>query len=136
MMKAAVAAVKETNPNCLCIAVTLLTSLDEQTVSQQLLISSPLLDTTLHYAKNAQLAGLDGVVCSVHEVAEIHRVCGDDFLCVTPGISLSVVNYDQKRTASPAEAKQVGSDYIVVGRAITQSENPYQTYLQIEQELQ
>lgn len=136
MMKSAVQAVKSVNPHCLCIAVTLLTSLDEQTLHKELAISSPLLDTTLHYAKNAQSAGLDGVVCSVHEVEKIHRLCGKDFLCVTPGISLSIANYDQKRTASPIEAKQAGSDYIVVGRAITQSAHPYQTYLQIQQELQ
>lgn len=135
MMKAAALAVKSVNPHCLCIAVTLLTSLNEQTIQQQLHISSSLLDTTLHYAQNAKIAGLDGVVCSVHEATDIHRVCGDDFLCVTPGISLGAANYDQKRTASPAEAKQAGSDYIVVGRAITQSSNPYQTYLQIQQEL-
>lgn len=136
MMRAAAEAVKATNPDTLCIAVTMLTSLDDQAISQELGLTGTALDVTLKYAQNAKSAGLDGVVCSVHEVAAIHEVCGADFICVTPGISLGNSRaFDQKRVATPDQAKAAGSDYIVVGRAISQSDTPYQTYQAIEEAL-
>ncbi|MGT2895681.1 orotidine-5'-phosphate decarboxylase [Streptococcus entericus] len=136
MMTAAVNAVKSVNPDSLCIAVTILTSLDDQQLQTELGLSQPALETTLAYARNAKAAGMDGVVCSVHEVAAIHDACGADFICVTPGISFGNSRAaDQKRVATPALAKTAGSDYIVVGRSISQSAHPYQTYLAIEEEL-
>lgn len=136
MMREAVKAVKAVNPECRCIAVSLLTSLNEENLSEALVGEHSALQAVLHYAENAKSAGMDGVVCSVHEVEAIHRCCGEDFLCVTPGISYQTADaFDQKRTASPQQAKQAGADYIVVGRSITQSVNPYQTYLAIQQEL-
>lgn len=136
MMRAAVEAVKAVNPDTLCIAVTILTSLDDQQLQEELGLTMTALETTLVYARNAKAAGLDGVVCSVHEVAAIQEACGQDFICVTPGIAFGNSRaVDQKRVASPVLAKAVGSDYIVVGRAISQSSQPYQTYLAIEEEL-
>lgn len=136
MMRAAVESVKQHNPDCRCIAVTILTSLNEQNLQQELKITQSLTQTVLDYAQNAKLAGLDGVVCSVHEVAAIHRQCGADFICVTPGITYQGADaFDQKRTASPRDAKNAGADLLVIGRAISQSAQPYQTYLQIKQEL-
>ena len=132
MMKAAAQAVKEVNPDTKCIAVTLLTSLNQQNL-EELRIQGSVQQTALHYAQQAKAAGLDGVVCSVYEAPEIHQVCGADFLCVTPGIRLPEnAHGDQKRVATPQFAKQQGADYIVVGRAISQSATPYQTYLQIK----
>lgn len=118
----------------LCIGVTQLTSTSKEMMNKELLIDGEVLDVVLHYAKNAKAAGLDGVVCSVHEAKAIHEVCGDDFLTVTPGIRLSEdkVN-DQKRVATPTYAKEQGCDYIVVGRSITTSTNPTQTYKDIEE---
>ena len=136
MMAAAAKAVKEVNPNMICIAVTILTSLDEETVRDEMWIDKPLREVALHYARNAKIAGLDGVVCSVHEVSDIHALCGEDFLTVTPGIALADTKAnDQKRVATPLEAKQLGSDYIVVGRAITKSKDPVQTYQNIQEDL-
>lgn len=136
MMRSAVQAVKRVNPTTLCIAVTVLTSLDDQQLQTELGLTKTALETTLAYAKNAKAAGLDGVVCSVHEVAAIHEACGQDFICVTPGISFGNSQAaDQKRVATPAQARAAGSDYIVVGRSISQSDQPYQTYLAIEEEL-
>lgn len=136
MMKAAVRAVKEVNPKIKCIAVTLLTSLDETAVSEELSLSLPTQKAVLHYAQNALKAGMDGVVCSVHEVKDIHALCGEQFDCVTPGIIYhSNASVDQKRVATPSFAKEQGSNYIVVGRSITTSSNPYQTYLNIKGEL-
>lgn len=136
MMRAAAEAVKATNPDTLCIAVTVLTSLDDQAVAEELGFGGTALEATLRYAQNAKAAGLDGVVCSVHEVAAIHEACGADFICVTPGISLGNSRaFDQKRVATPDQAKAAGSDYIVVGRAISQSDTPYQTYQAIEEAL-
>lgn len=136
MMKAAVKAVKQVNPECRCIAVTILTSLNQDNLHAELRLAGELRETVLAYAENAKRAGMDGVVCSVQEAAEIHARCGADFLCVTPGITFgTAVASDQKRTATPAEAKRAGSDYLVVGRAITAAANPYQTYLAIKQEL-
>ena len=93
-----------------------------------------MIDTVIHYAKNAKEAGLDGVVCSVHEAKAIHEACGDDFLTVTPGIRLAGNSVDdQKRVATPKFAKEQGCDMIVVGRSITKSEDPKATYKAIEE---
>ena len=115
----------------LLIAVTQLTSTDEETMKKDLLIDRPLDEVVAHYAKNAAAAGLDGVVCSAHEAAKVHALCGENFATVTPGIRLAgdAVG-DQKRVMTPARAKEVGSDYIVVGRSITASEDPVAAYEQ------
>lgn len=136
MMKAAKRAINEINPNILCIAVTQLTSINQEILEKDLLINDNLIDVVKHYAKNAKEAGLDGVVCSVHEVQAIHEVCGDEFLCVTPGIRLDDNVQDQKRVATPQLAYENGSNFIVVGRSITTSENPKQTYEYIESIMQ
>lgn len=136
MMKAAKKAINEVNPNILCIAVTQLTSINQEILEKDLLINQPLINVVKHYAKNAKEAGLDGVVCSVHEVEIIHEVCGSDFICVTPGIRLDDNVQDQKRVATPQVAYENGSNYIVVGRSITTSSNPKQVYEMIEKTMQ
>lgn len=136
MMKAAKRAVSEVNPNTLCIAVTQLTSVDQSILEKDLLIKDNLLDVVCHYALNAKKSGLDGVVCSVHEVEKIHQICGQDFICVTPGIRLDANVQDQKRVATPRTAVDAGSDYIVVGRSIISSPNPKATYDFIEKIMQ
>lgn len=111
------------------IAVTQLTSTSEEQMQKEQLISVSLEDSVLHYAKLAKQAGLDGVVCSVHEAKAIGEVCGEDFLRVTPGIRPAAAeSHDQKRIATPSDAKTQGSTHIVVGRAITRSENPQKSY--------
>ena len=106
----------------LLIAVTQLTSTDEETMRRELLIDRPLDEVVLHYARNAREAGLDGVVCSPLEAGKVHAVCGDAFLTVTPGVRFADGDAgDQKRVTTPARAKELGSDYIVVGRPITQA---------------
>ncbi|ANU17512.1 orotidine 5'-phosphate decarboxylase [Planococcus maritimus] len=111
------------------IAVTQLTSTSEEQMQKEQLISVSLEDSVLHYAKLAKQAGLDGVVCSVHEAKAIGEVCGEDFLRVTPGIRPAAAeSHDQKRIATPSDAKIQGSTHIVVGRAITRSENPQKSY--------
>lgn len=136
MMKAAVEGLNEGAINGkrpLCIGVTQLTSTSKEAMNDELGIPGEVLDCVIKYAKNAKAAGLDGVVCSVHEARAIHEACGNDFLTVTPGIRLSDDSKDdQKRVATPAFAKEEGCDHIVVGRSITKSENPQQTYLDIE----
>ena len=135
MMKAAMQGLTEGagNERPLCIGVTQLTSTSKEMMNEELMIDGDVIDVVLQYAKNAKDAGLDGVVCSVHEAAAIHELCGDDFLTVTPGIRLSADSVDdQKRVATPTYAKEQGCDYIVVGRSITNSENPKQTYINIE----
>lgn len=118
----------------LCIAVTQLTSTSQDVLESELLIDKEMEDVVVSYALLAKNSGLDGVVCSVHEVEKIHQHCGKDFLCVTPGIRLSSDSVDdQKRVATPDLAKAKGSDYIVVGRSITNSDNPTETYQKIEQ---
>ena len=113
----------------LLIAVTQLTSTDQQAMEQDLWIEKPLPDVVMHYAKNAATAGLDGVVCSPLESAAVHGTCGKDFLTVTPGIRFadSAVG-DQVRVTTPARAKEIGSDYIVVGRPITAAADPAAAY--------
>ena len=111
------------------IAVTQLTSTDEETMKRELLIDRPLDEVVRQYALNAKDAGLDGVVCSAFEAAEIHKTCGPDFLTVTPGIRMEKDGSDdQKRVMTPAEAREAGSDYIVVGRPITTAKNPAEAY--------
>ena len=113
----------------LLIAVTQLTSTDEEAMQHDLLIEKPLVDVVKHYAKMTREAGLDGVVCSAQEAEGIHRVCGDNFVTVTPGIRFADSQKgDQKRVMTPAEAKKIGSDYIVVGRPITQADDVVSAY--------
>ncbi|MBF6634025.1 MAG: orotidine-5'-phosphate decarboxylase [Planococcus sp. (in: Bacteria)] len=117
------------------IAVTQLTSTSEEDMHEDQLVYVSLEESVLHYAKRAMQAGLDGVVCSVLEAEAITKVCGPDFLMVTPGIRPATVSADdQKRVATPAEARVKGSSHIVVGRAITKSENPAESYAQIAAE--
>ena len=117
----------------MCIGVTQLTSTSKEAMNNELGIPGEVIDCVIRYAKNAKEAGLDGVVCSVHEAKAIHEACGEDFLTVTPGIRLaSDSKDDQKRVATPAFAKEQGCDYIVVGRSITKSANPVETYKEIE----
>jgi len=115
------------------IAVTQLTSTTEKVLREELLIKDTRLnDCVSHYAKLAKDSGLDGVVCSVQETMDIKNVCGKDFLTVTPGIRPSgSATHDQARIATPAEAAAKGSDYMVIGRSITQSEQPLHTYEEI-----
>lgn len=136
MMKAAREGIEQGAPagkRPLILAVTQLTSTSKEAMNEEQGIPGEVIDSVVRYAKNAKAAGLDGVVCSVHEVAAIKDACGDDFLCVTPGIRLADDSVDdQKRVATPAFAREQGSDYIVVGRSITKSENPKETYDAIE----
>ncbi|MBR3239611.1 MAG: orotidine-5'-phosphate decarboxylase, partial [Oscillospiraceae bacterium] len=107
------------------IAVTQLTSTDQAAMEQELLIREPIDEVVLHYARNAKAAGLDGVVCSPLEAGKVHASCGESFLAVTPGVRFADGEVgDQKRVTTPARAKELGSDYIVVGRPITQAEDP------------
>ena len=113
----------------LLIAVTQLTSTDQQSMERDLLIREPIADVVMHYARTAKAAGLDGVVCSPLEAAKVHDACGADFLTVTPGVRFADGDVgDQKRVMTPAQAKAVGSDYIVVGRPITAVEDPVGAY--------
>ena len=113
----------------LLIAVTQLTSTDEQTMRSELLIGRPLDEVVMCYARNAAQAGLDGVVCSPLEAGKVHERCGADFLTVTPGVRFADGEVgDQKRVTTPAQAKDLGSDYIVVGRPITKADDPVAAY--------
>ena len=113
----------------LLIAVTQLTSTDEESMKKELLIDRPLDETVMHYAKNAMESGLDGVVCSPLESGKVHQVCGADFVTVTPGVRFADGDVgDQKRVTTPARAKELGSDYIVVGRPITAAADPVAAY--------
>lgn len=113
----------------LLIAVTQLTSTDEERMKRELLIDKPMPEVVMHYASNAKKAGLDGVVCSPLEAGKVHEVCGDKFLTVTPGVRFADGDVgDQKRVMTPEQAKNIGSDYIVVGRPITASPDPVKAY--------
>ena len=113
----------------LLIAVTQLTSTDQERMESDLLIHEPIDKVVMHYAANAKKAGLDGVVCSPLEAGKVHAVCGDGFLTVTPGVRFADGDVgDQKRVITPAQAKDIGSDYIVVGRPITAAEDPVAAY--------
>jgi len=111
------------------IAVTQLTSTDEETMRNDLLIEKPIADVVMHYAEVAKNAGLDGVVCSPLEAGKVHERCGEGFVTVTPGVRFADGDIgDQKRVMTPAEAKKIGSDYIVVGRPITAAPDPVAAY--------
>ena len=113
----------------LLIAVTQLTSIDQQRMENELLIQKPLAEAVMQYASNAKTAGLDGVVCSPLEASKVHEVCGSEFLTVTPGIRFAEGPAgDQQRVTTPAKAREIGSDYIVVGRPITAAEDPVAAY--------
>ncbi len=113
----------------LLIAVTQLTSTDQERMDRELLIHAPIDEVVLHYARNARDAGLDGVVCSPLEAGSIHARCGADFLTVTPGVRFADgESGDQKRVTTPERAREIGSDYIVVGRPITQADDPVAAY--------
>lgn len=113
----------------LLIAVTQLTSTDQETMERDLLIHEPIDRVVMHYAANAKKAGLDGVVCSPLEAGKVHETCGSDFLTVTPGVRFADGDIgDQKRVMTPEAAKKIGSDYIVVGRPITAAADPVAAY--------
>ncbi|MBR6565159.1 MAG: orotidine-5'-phosphate decarboxylase [Clostridia bacterium] len=113
----------------LLIAVTQLTSTDQERMENDLLIKEPIDKVVMHYANNAKIAGLDGVVCSPLEAGKVHESCGANFLTVTPGVRFADGDIgDQKRVMTPAEAKKIGSDYIVVGRPITAAADPVAAY--------
>ncbi|MBQ6293812.1 MAG: orotidine-5'-phosphate decarboxylase [Lachnospiraceae bacterium] len=111
------------------IAVTMLTSTDQAVMERDLLIGRPLPEVVMHYAETAREAGLDGVVCSPLEAGLVHERCGSGFLTVTPGIRFAENEKgDQKRVTTPADARALGSDYIVVGRPITAAADPAAAY--------
>ena len=111
------------------IAVTQLTSTDQEAMENDLLIKEPIDKVVMHYAHNAKLAGLDGVVCSPLEAGKVHGRCGEGFVTVTPGVRFADGDVgDQKRVMTPAAAKEIGSDYIVVGRPITAAADPVAAY--------
>ena len=113
----------------LLIAITQLTSTDQATLENELLIEKPVKDVVMSYALNAKNSGLDGIVCSPQEAGLVHEVCGKDFITVTPGIRFADGDVgDQKRVMTPAAAKAIGSDYIVVGRPITRAADPVAAY--------
>ncbi len=130
MMEAALEGLtREDGTRPLLIAVTQLTSTDQERMENDLLIKEPIDKVVMHYANNAKLAGLDGVVCSPLEAEKVHSVCGEKFLTVTPGVRFTDGDIgDQKRVMTPSEAKKIGSDYIVVGRPITAAADPVAAY--------
>ena len=120
---------REDGTRPLLIAVTQLTSTDQERMENDLLIKEPIDKVVMHYANNAKIAGLDGVVCSPLEAGKVHDTCGKDFLTVTPGVRFADGDIgDQKRVMTPAAAKEIGSDYIVVGRPITAAVDPVAAY--------
>ena len=119
----------------LLIAVTQLTSTSQELMSEELLIDKPIDEVVMSYALNTKNSGLDGVVCSPLEADKVHQVCGKEFLTITPGIRLAGDSVgDQKRVTTPALARELGSDYIVVGRSITGAEDPVKAYRQCVKE--
>lgn len=130
MMKAALEGLtREDGSRPLLIAVTQLTSTDQESMEKDLLIHAPIDQVVMHYAQNAKNAGLDGIVCSPLEAGKVHAQCGSSFLTITPGVRFSDNDKgDQKRVMTPAAAKAIGSDYIVVGRPITAASDPVATY--------
>lgn len=130
MMEAAIEGLtKEDGTRPILIAVTQLTSIDEKRMHSDILIEKPIEEVVIHYAKCAKSAGLDGVVCSPLEAGKVHDVCGSEFLTVTPGVRFDDNNLgDQVRVTTPVKAKEIGSDYIVVGRPITAAKDPVEAY--------
>ena len=130
MMRAALEGLtREDGTRPLLIGVTQLTSTSQEVLEKELLISHPVADVVAEYAKNARIAGLDGVVCSPLEAAVVHKSLGTDFLTVTPGIRFADAQADdQRRVTTPAVAREIGADFIVVGRPITQATDPVAAY--------
>ena len=130
MMEAAIEGLtREDGSRPMLIAVTQLTSTSEERMKSDLLINEPLDKVVMHYAKCAKIAGLDGVVCSPLEAEKVHEVCGNEFVTVTPGVRFADGDIgDQVRVTTPARAKEIGSDYIVVGRPITAAADPVAAY--------
>ena len=130
MMQAAIEGLtREDGSRPILIAVTQLTSTDQESMEKDLWIREPIDQVVMHYAENAKDAGLDGVVCSPLEAEKVHNTCGKDFVTVTPGVRFADGDIgDQKRVMTPAEAKKIGSDYIVVGRPITAAADPVAAY--------
>ena len=130
MMKAALEGLTRpdgTRP--LLIAVTQLTSTDQESMENDLMIHAPIDEVVMHYAETAKNAGLDGIVCSPLEAGKVHGRCGENFLTITPGVRFADGDVgDQKRVMTPAAAKEIGSDYIVVGRPITAAADPVAAY--------
>lgn len=132
MMKASMEGFKGTSPNSLLIGVTQLTSTNQNMLNNQLKVKGNILDITLEYASLVKQAGLDGVVCSPHDVEKIKQNLGQKFICITPGIRpLNSQSDDQKRIMTPKDAIKNGSDYLVIGRAITRSKSPRESFNQI-----
>ena len=130
MMKGALEGLtREDGTRPLLIAVTQLTSTDQETMERDLLIKEPIDQVVMHYAETAKNAGLDGIVCSPLEAGKVHDRCGNNFLTITPGVRFADGDIgDQKRVMTPAAAKEIGSDYIVVGRPITAAADPVAAY--------
>ena len=130
MMEAAIEGLtREDGTRPILIAVTQLTSTSQENMTRDLLIDTPIDEVVMHYAKNAKIAGLDGVVCSPLEAGKVHEVCGEEFVTVTPGVRFVDGEVgDQVRVTTPAKAKEIGSDYIVVGRPITAAADPVAAY--------
>ena len=130
MMEAAIEGLtREDGTRPILIAVTQLTSTSQENMTRDLLIDTPIDEVVMHYAKNAKIAGLDGVVCSPLEAGKVHEVCGEEFVTVTPGVRFADGEVgDQVRVTTPAKAKEIGSDYIVVGRPITAAADPVAAY--------
>lgn len=130
MMQAAIEGLtKEDGTRPILIAVTQLTSTDQESMESDLLIKEPIDKVVMHYAACAKEAGLDGVVCSPLEAGKVHATCGEGFITVTPGVRFADGDKgDQKRVMTPEEAKRIGSDYIVVGRPITAAADPVAAY--------
>lgn len=120
---------REDGTRPLLIAVTQLTSTDQESMERDILIKEPIDQVVMHYAKTAKNAGLDGIVCSPLEAGKVHDTCGIEFLTITPGVRFADGDAgDQKRVMTPKQAKEIGSDYIVVGRPITAAEDPVTAY--------
>ena len=130
MMKGALEGLtREDGTRPLLIAVTQLTSTDQEALEKDILIEKPIDEVVMHYAETARNAGLDGIVCSPLEAGKVHDRCGADFLTITPGVRFADGDVgDQKRVMTPAQAREIGSDYIVVGRPITAAADPVAAY--------
>ncbi len=130
MMKGALEGLtREDGSRPLLIAVTQLTSTDQEALEKDILIEKPIDEVVMHYAETAKNAGLDGIVCSPLEAGKVHDRCGEGFLTITPGVRFADGEVgDQKRVMTPAQAKAIGSDYIVVGRPITAAADPVAAY--------